>query len=136
MSKPRDPWWGYMKNVIRMYPNLKAEHDALHASSMVANYSGMSGSHSGANRTVENIAIKELRPLQQSWYEAVDSAVRITEMFPNGERRMQLISGLYWDGRYSKIADACTDLGYEEVQLKRFHVSFVHLVARMMGLEE
>ena len=25
MSKPREPWWGYAKNVIRKYPAYKKE---------------------------------------------------------------------------------------------------------------
>ena len=29
MSKPREPWWPYVKNVLRMYPQMKRELEAI-----------------------------------------------------------------------------------------------------------
>ena len=47
MSKPRYRWWGYIRNVIRAYPELKKEYDALHQQSVTANLSGMPSPISG-----------------------------------------------------------------------------------------
>ena len=43
MSRPRYGWWGYIKNVIRAYPELKREYNALHEQSVTANVSGLPG---------------------------------------------------------------------------------------------
>lgn len=32
MSKPREPWWGYVKNVLRAYPDYKRELARLRSS--------------------------------------------------------------------------------------------------------
>ena len=60
MSKPRYGWWGYVKNMIRAYPGLKREYDDLHTQHITANMSGTGGGGGGVNRSLENIAMREL----------------------------------------------------------------------------
>ena len=87
MSKPRYKWWGYIKNVIRAYPGLKKEYDALHEQSVTANTSGMPGGGE-VSRGTENIAIRELPYTKQREYEAVRRAVEQTNMLKNGDQRL------------------------------------------------
>lgn len=63
MSKPRYRWWGYIRNVIRAYPELKREYESLHQQSVTACLSGMPGSGE-ASRGTENIAIRHITALE------------------------------------------------------------------------
>lgn len=60
MSKPRDPWWPYIKNVLRAYPAMKRELDALRQQSVTVRYNPAGGS-SGPGRSTEQTALRELK---------------------------------------------------------------------------
>ena len=69
MSKPRDPWWPYIKNVLRLYPFLKRELDARRSQSVTVRYN-KTGEGSGAGRKTEQAALRELDPARQREYDA------------------------------------------------------------------
>lgn len=132
MSKPRYRWWGYIKNVIRAYPELKKEYEELHEQSVTANASGMPGG-GGISRGTESIAIRELPYTKQREYEAVRRAVGYTLSYPNGKERVEIISLMYWKCSHT-LAGAALKVGYSYDSAKRIHKDFVIAVAAFYGL--
>ena len=134
MSKPRYRWWGYVRNVIRAYPDLKREYEALHTQSITANLSGMPGSGS-VSRGTENIAIRELPRTKQREYDAVTSAIEITGRMPNGKQVLRIIDLVYWK-RTHTVEGAAMKSGYSADRGKQLHGDFIRLVAKYYGLME
>lgn len=132
MSKPRYKWWGYIKNIIRAYPGLKKEYEALHEQSITANTSGMPGGGE-VSRGTENIAIRELPYTKQREYEAVRRAVEYTKRFKNGEERMKIIDLMYWKNSHT-LAGAGLQVGYGYDRARQIHQEFVVAVATYYGL--
>lgn len=131
MSKPRYRWWGYIKNVIRAYPELKSKYEDMHSQSMTANLSGMPGGGS-ASRTVENIAIRELPKGEQEEFEAVRKAVDVTERLRTGADRLKIISLVFWKGSHTLHGAAMeTHIGYDTAI--DYHGDFIMIVAFFMG---
>ena len=69
MSKPRYDWWGYVKGMIRRYPQLKAEYEELHRQAMRVDYSGMPRG-GGAHRATEDLALRALPASKQHEFDA------------------------------------------------------------------
>ena len=132
MSKPRYPWWGYIRNVIRAYPARKREYEQLHEQSVTANMSGMPGG-GDVSRGTEDIAIRELPFTKQREYEAVKRAIEATERLWSGRERLKIIELVYW--RKSHTLDgAALAVGYGYDRARQMHGEFVRLVASNYGL--
>lgn len=132
MSKPRYPWWGYARNIIRAYPARKREYEELHRQSITAQMSGMPGG-SDVSRGTEDIAIRELPYTRQREYEAVKRAIETTRQLPNGEQRLRIIDMVYWK-RSHTVEGAAMRAGYSTDRGKQMHGEFVRLVAKNYGL--
>lgn len=132
MSKPRYKWWGYIKNVIRAYPVLRKEYEALHEQSVTANTSGMPGGGE-VSRGTENIAIRELPSTKQREYEAVRRAIEYTKHFRNGKERIEIINLMYWKNSHT-LAGAGLKVGYGYDRARQIHQEFVVAVATYYGL--
>jgi hypothetical protein len=121
--------------MVRNYPARKAEHEELHSQSLVADTSGMPGG-SNVSRTTENVAIREMAPAKQMEYEAVTQAIRITQMLPTGDKRIELIDRMYWKGRKLRIDDVVMHLYISDITGKRWHSEFIALVGSCYGYLE
>ncbi len=126
MSKPRYKWWGYIKNVIRDYPRLKQEYEALHEQSVTPSMSGMPCG-GGTSRAVENLAIRELPKAEQRDYEAVQKAIDGTGRLETGEDRLKLVRRVFWQNVSLKDAAYKGHISYETA--KNYHWEFITLVA-------
>ena len=133
MSNPRYRWWGYIRNVIRAYPELKKEYDALHQQSVTANLSGMPGSGS-VSRGTENIAARELPRTKQQEYDAVRQAIELTRRMPNGELRLRIIDLVFWKERI-KLLDAGESVGYAYKTARKIQGTFIKLTAEAYGYD-
>lgn len=134
MSKPRFDWWSNASNMVRNYPSRKAEYEELHRQIIAAQISGMPH-NSNVSRTVEVSALREMPPARQKEYDAVNSAIHITEMYPNGKSRLELIRLMYWNGGKRNIADISPALYISEATGKRWHSDFIRLVGVCFGYE-
>lgn len=132
MSKPRYDWWSYAKGMIRRYPQLKQEYEELHTSSMIADYSG-NPHGSGASRTTECIALRELPTTSQREYEAVRRAIETTKQYKNGRQRMQIVQLVFWK-RSHTIEGAAQQIPCSEITARRWHGDFIRMVAKFYGL--
>ena len=132
MSNARNDWWGSAIRMVRNYPARKAEYEALHAQSLVADLTGMPRG-GGASRATEDIALRQMAPMKQREYDAVTQAIETTRILPNGELRLELIRRIYWQGKKLRIEDVAPVLHIGEATAKRWHISFVRLVGKCIG---
>ena len=132
MSKPRYKWWGYVKNIIRQYPVLKKEYEALHEQSVTAKATGMPGS-GVVSRNTENFAIRELPYTEQREYEAVKRAIASAKLSRTANDRLALVDMVFWK-RSHTLSGAAYKLNLSYTTAQRYHGEFVMSVARYYGL--
>lgn len=132
MSNTGNDWWSNVTRMVRNYPARKAEYEALHQQSLVAETSGMPRG-GGASRTTENIALRQMPPMKQQEYDAVNRAVEITRLLPNGELRLELIRRMYWQGKKLRIEDVVSGIGIAQATGWRWHAAFIRVVAQCIG---
>lgn len=139
MWKTREPWWGYCRNMVRMYPLWAEAYKELHAVAVTAGYTGLPSGGDVASRTTEDAATRELTRTEQQSLEAVESAIRATERKRDGADRLKLIQLVYWPKRHERaitIRDACLKIPVSEKTALRWHRDFIFTVARFRGLLE
>lgn len=134
MSRPRYRWWGYVKNVIRAYPELERRASELPPVSMTARY-GPSMPSGGEGRPVEGSVVKRLSRRDATEYEAVRAAIRDTAKLPNGDTRLKIIELVYWK-RVNTLRGAAKAVGYSYRWAKELHREFICLVAEYLDLKE
>ncbi len=132
MSRPREPWWGYVKNVIRRYPAYEAELKRLKATSVTTRYSKGRGA-GGSSRKTELTALRSLPEKDQLRHDAVARALQKTKRMQNGELRCRMIDLTYFSGRCNMQGAALT-LHVSYMTVRRWHVDFVRLVAEYLDL--
>lgn len=132
LSNPRDDWWYNAVRMVRNYPARKKEYEELHKAGLSSPISGMPGS-ADVSRTTENIALRQLPPQKQREYEAVNRAIEITKLLPNGEKRMELIKKMYWSGKKLHIGQVIYQVGISEATGKRWHARFIKIVGECIG---
>lgn len=132
MSKPRDPWWPYIKNVLRLYPFLKRELDARRSQSVTVRYN-KTGEGSGAGRKTEQAALRELDPARQREYDAVQKAIRITAHRPDGHWRNEMIRLVYFR-RTHNLYGAAQRCHVAYATAKVWHQEFLREVAKNLSL--
>ena len=131
MSKPRYDWWPSAIRAVINYPRRKMEYEELHSQSLVAEMSGMP-SGTSVSRSTENIALREMAPMKQKEYDAVTRAIEITRLLPDGEKRMALITQMYWKGKKLRIADVVYSVGIGEATGRRWHARFILTVGECL----
>ncbi len=132
MSSPRYAWWGYVKAIVRQYPELKKEYAELHRQSITANCTGLPGG-GGVGRPTEAIAIRELPSTRQREYESVRRAIEVTARKASGRERLKLIELVYWRESHN-LEGAALKIPCSEATAKRWHGDFIRLVAGLNGL--
>lgn len=133
MSRPRDPWWPYIKNVLRAYPALQRELNARRQMSVTVHYN-KAGGGSGPGRMTETAALRELNPQRQREYEAVRKAIRKTGTLPDGKHRNDLIRLVYFRKRYN-LRGAAWACHVSERTAQRWNGEFIRMVADYLGLQ-
>lgn len=132
MGKPRYRWWGYVKSVIRAYPEFKKELEELRLQSVTAAYGPVSG-HSGTGRPVERAAMKQLSPADQREYEAVTAAMKETARLPDGQERLKIMDLVFFRQSHTlQGAAMAAHLSYRSA--RRRQNDFILLVAQNLEL--
>lgn len=131
MSKPRYKWWGYIRNVVFAYPDLKKEYEELHRQSITAAMGGMP-SGTGVSRGTEEIAVRELPPTEQKEYDAVRRAIELTRKMPQWKRRLEIIDQVFWKKR-KNLQDAGEAVGYAYKAARDIQSTFLKLVGQEYG---
>ena len=134
MSKPRYKWWSYAKYMVRDYPVLKAEYEALHDQKVTKDYSQIRGSKT-ARRSTEDVAVRCLPPAKQAEYDAVTKAIEKTKLLKTGPERLKLIDLVFWKNSHT-LDGAAYVLGYSYENAQRWHSDFIRLVGFARGLAD
>lgn len=134
MSKPRYRWWGYVKNIIRAYPDLEKRLQETKEPSITANPSGGSGGK-GVSRKVETAALRELPREEQREYEAVRQAVLITQQMRTGRDRLKLIELCYWKKSHT-LEGAADKIHISYDTARNYQWEFIMQVAYQKGLTD
>lgn len=136
MSQAREPWWGFCRNIVRMYPAYLERYRALHDVSMTANYTGLPGG-STPSRSTEDVATRELTQTEQKSLDAVEAAIRATQRRPDGAERLRFIGLVYWPKQLDqglRMYEACAKVNISERTAWRWHRDFILTVAKYRGL--
>lgn len=127
MSKPRFKWWGYIKSVIRAYPELKKEYAQIHEQPITAISSGMPGA-GGVSRGTEDIALRELPKSKQKEYDAVRCAINATQRLKTGTDRLKVIDLVFWKQSHTLQGAAMqANISYDTAI--GYHGDFIMMVA-------
>ncbi len=118
--------------MVRNYPTRVQEYEELHSQSCVADMSGQPRG-GGTSRTTENIALRQMAPAKQQEYDAVQKAVEITRLYPNGPERIELIRRMYWSGKKRSIHSVIASLYIAEATGKRWHSAIIRLVGNVLA---
>lgn len=132
MSRPRDRWWSYVKNIIRDYPKLEQLHNERRRADIIPAYGD--GAHSGNTSDQTHIAAtRGLSAWEEREYDAVRRAVEITERYHNGYHRMKIISGAYWEMGERRLRYLALSIPCSEQTAKKWNREFIRLVASLLG---
>lgn len=134
MSKPRDRWWGYVRAVIRAYPELRARAKELQRTPITPRY-GTSGGSSGPSDPTATAALRQLPKQEQREYEAVDAAVRETGKLSDGEARLTIIELVFWKQTHT-LEGAAKKVHMSYMSARRRQMAFIRLVAQNLGFIE
>ena len=134
MSKPRYRWWGYVRNVLRAYPALREEYEAMHEQRITANYSSEPRGGGSNGRALEDLALRELMPQDQREFLAVQKTIDATMQMPGGEERVAFIRAIYFGKTQKRISDVFPKFHIAEATAWRWHGDFIRLVATHLGL--
>ena len=132
MSKPREIWWGYVKAIIRRYPELCARESALREQSLSNPITGMPHGGKVANPTAD-AALRELPEKQQREVAAVRAAIVKTQALPDGDERMQMVRMVFWD-RTHTLDGVAMKLHRCTRTIWQWHGDFIRAVERELDL--
>lgn len=134
MSKPRYGWWSYAKYMVRKYPELKREYNALHSQQVTAAVTGMP-SGGGLSDPTAITALRQLPPARQREYDAVRKAIEKTKLMKTGQERLAVIELVLWKGTHN-IEGAALKINISEKTATNYHSDFIRLVGFCYGLED
>lgn len=133
MRPTRYRWWGFIKAVIRAYPDHAKELEDLHRQSITPAYESTPHG-TGINRTAENIALRTLPAPDMREYEAVKKAIDFTETaYKDGTLRVELIRLVFFSKTHT-LQGACDKLNVSYGTGKKWHNNFIKVVAKNMEL--
>lgn len=132
MSKPREIWWGYVKAIIRRYPELCARESTLREQSLSNPITGMPHGGKTTNPTAD-AALRELPEKQQREVAAVRAAIVKTQALPDGDERMQMVRMVFWD-RTHTLDGVALKLHRCLRTIKQWHGDFIREVEKELDL--
>ena len=133
MSRPRYDWWGYAKGMIRRYPLLQAELEALQAPTMTAAYDSIRVGGGRSGDPTASGAVRQLPGNRGREYDAVTDAIGQTMARWDGRERMKMVEIVFWR-RSHTLTGAAETLHISRRTAERWHGEFIRAVARSYGL--
>ena len=132
MSSPRYSWWGYVKSMIRKYPERRERLEDLQAPKVTAVWDDMPKGKGTVGRPIEELALVSLPPVEQKEFDAVDRAIRFTNKLKDGSERLKVIKLVFWGGYTLQNAAMQIPCSYDTAQ--NWHRDFIRKVAENFGL--
>lgn len=134
MGASREPYWSYVKAIIKEYPDLKAEAERPLAQRVTSFFRNGGGSGRTANPT-QDCVIHDLPPKQQRKYDAICTAIQKTKiLYPdNAEQRLRIIDLVYWKKSHT-IEGAAMKIPCHRNAAGRWQADFIRMVADELDL--
>ena len=97
MGKAKEPYWSYVKAIIKEYPALKKQLNRPLEQRITAHFDN-GGRGSRVSNPTQDCVIHDLPPKLQRKYDAISGAIEKTKMlYPdNAQERLQVINLVYW----------------------------------------
>ena len=132
MSNTRYPWWGYVRAVIRLYPERCRQHQEALQQNITPGYTEQVGGHR-VNRTVEQTTIRAMTRPEYREYKAVYDAIKTA----GSADIIRLITLLFWQKhqRYT-IYGAAQKCNVSERTARRWCRKFIMDVGYNLGVVE
>lgn len=98
MGKAKEPYWTYVKSIIKEYPELKKEISTPREARLSAVYGFGGGRGSNIANPTMNCVIHDLPPKKQRKYDAISLAIEKTKVLHpvDAEERLKVIDLVYW----------------------------------------
>lgn len=123
-------WQAAARRVVQAYPRLHEELRELQRMSVTPRLNGMPGG-GGPGRAVEDAALRQLPPEEQKAHDAVEHAIRMTELYRTSAKRRRLVELVYWRKTHT-IYGAGVEIGVSEETAKRWNADFLLCVIGYM----
>lgn len=133
MSKPRYPWWDYMRKIVKLYPGRVAELRRRQEAKITAKYGPMSPGGSGVSRSTEELGTVSLGSVVDREMQAVRLALEDVAALEHGELRLRQIELYYWK-RTHTLDGASRAVGVSDATGWRWNAEFIRSVAQHFGL--
>ncbi len=129
----RQPYDGYVLNVVRLYPRLVEQLEEKRAAAMSLTAAGGAGGASLPGKPTERAALVTLGEQEQRWLEAVAGAIRDTKALSDGAERLRLIDLLFWRRTHTMQGAALKlHISYRTARRRRW--DFLRLVEEKLNL--
>lgn len=125
-------WWGFVKSMIRLYPERCAYLRQLQSARITPNYAP-SARGSEISRTTETLATASLGAPVDKEIEAVRLAIEHTQTLKDADKRLKIIDLVYWK-RSHTLTGACMEVGVGERTGQQMHADFIYDVSRYREL--
>lgn len=133
--KKREPWWGYVKSIIREYPALKNKRDTPWLPKVSSKAGGTAIISGMISSPVERCVIHDLPPKQQRRLDAVEAAIQETKIRhpDNWQQRLKVVDLIYW--KQSKtVVGAAMEIPCHQNTAGMWQAEFIRLVADELEL--
>ena len=134
MAATKEPYWSYVKAIIKEYPELKREAEKPREQRVTSFF--RNGGRSGriANPT-EECVIHDLPPKKQRKYDAVSAAIEKTRLLhpDSAGQRLLIIDLVYWKQSHT-IEGAAMKVPCHRNAAGRWQAEFIRLVADELDL--
>ena len=129
--RQRYAWYGYVKSMLRRYPEYHARLQDL--KSMPSVPAG-SGTHSGKiSDPTAALALRELPRVEQQEHDAVFKALQTIKGWKGGELQIRILELCYFKKTHS-LTGAALKLNISYSYAVQLHIQALRLVARNFGL--
>lgn len=133
MSKPRYKWWGFVKAIIRAYPDHCRELAEIHSQSLTQSFDAMPHGSGGVNRSAESVALRTLPAEDLKEYESVVKALDSTHKKKDGRERVEIINLVFFAKSHT-LQGAAIACNVSYGTAKNWHNEFIRKVAQYYGL--
>ena len=128
---PRPKWNAYVWEMVDMYPELKRELEALKSQS--GSGFGSTGHSGKISDPTADLALRELDPILQRKFEAVDKAINTVRHWKHGAKQLEIVRLVHWKKSHT-IYGAGRKVGMKQDLAYLLHSQFMREVAKNFGL--
>ena len=135
MGKPKEPYWSYVKAIIKEYPDLRKKSEKP-LEQRVTSVMSMDGIRSGRiSNPTQDCVIHDLPPKEQRKLDAIEGAIERTRRIhpEDAELRLKVVSLVYWKKSHT-IEGAAMKIPCHRNVAGNWQGEFIKMVADELSL--